>query len=62
MEATFDLFMDSQSLYRWALVAPDGEIIAQSEGYKTREGALDSIASVKKYAVKARIDETPGMT
>lgn len=62
MEATFDLFTDSHNLYRWALVAPDGEVIAQSEGYTTKQGALDSIAAVKKYALQARIDETSGMT
>lgn len=39
------------------LVAPNGEIIAQSEGYKAKDGAIKGAESVKKYAETAEILE-----
>lgn len=39
------------------LVAPNGEIIAQSEGYTTKDNCLNGIEAVKSYAPTAEIIE-----
>ncbi len=43
------------SEWYWNLRARNGEIIAQSEGYKTRQGALKGIRSVRLNAPVATI-------
>ena len=56
MMARFMVFRDSAKEYRWRLRHQNGNIIATSgEGYKTKRGALDAIASVKKNAPDAPI-------
>jgi len=45
--------------FYFVLAAPNGEIIAQSEMYQTKEGAKNGIESVQHYASTARLfDET----
>ena len=39
------------------LVAPNGEIIAQSEGYKSKDGCIKGAEAVKKYSQTAEILE-----
>lgn len=39
------------------LEAPNGEIIAQSEGYTTKDSCLNGIDAVKSYAPTAEIIE-----
>jgi len=39
------------------LVAPNGEIIAQSEGYTSKDGCIKGAEAVKKYAQTAEILE-----
>lgn len=39
------------------LKAPNGEIIASSEGYTTKDNCRNGIESVKKYAPNADIHE-----
>ena len=57
MEAKFVIFNDASGQYRFRLVAPNGEIIAASEAYSTRQACLDGIAAVKKYAPTAKIED-----
>jgi hypothetical protein len=57
MEAKFVIFNDASGQYRFRLVAPNGEIIAASEGYSTRQACLDGIEAVKKYAPVAKIED-----
>lgn len=47
--AKFEIFPDSAGEYRWRLRAANGEIVAQSEGYTSQEGAeraVDGIAQI----------------
>lgn len=46
----FELYRDKSSEFRFRLKAGNGEIIGVSEGYKTKSGASNGIASVKKNA------------
>jgi uncharacterized protein len=47
----------SDSQYMFNLKAGNGEIIATSERYTTRQGALNGIESVKKHAPGAPTED-----
>ena len=51
----FEIFQGLDYKWYFRLEAPNGKIIAQSEGYNDKRGANRGIASVKKNAGKARI-------
>ncbi len=51
----FEVYQDKAGEYRFRLKAKNGEIIATSEGYKTKTSCLNGIASVKKNAPEAEI-------
>ena len=53
----FELFADKAGEYRFRLKAKNGEIIAVSEGYKTKDSCENGIASVKKNAPEAEVVE-----
>jgi uncharacterized protein YegP (UPF0339 family) len=44
----YELFTDSASEYRFNLKAANGEIIAASEGYESKDGALNGIEAVQR--------------
>jgi len=46
--AKYKVFKDKKGEYRFNLVAGNGEVIASSEGYKTKQGALKGIKAVKR--------------
>jgi len=51
MKERFVLFQSSQNdEYYWHLKAPNHEIILQSEGYKSKVGSQNGIASVKEHS------------
>jgi uncharacterized protein YegP (UPF0339 family) len=53
---TFELFQDAAGEWRWRLVAPNGNIVADSgEGYASKQGAKRGIRSVKEGAPEASI-------
>ena len=56
----FEIYFDKAGLYRYRLIASNGESIAMSEeGYKSKSGVLNGIKSVSVHAVNAEIvDET----
>ena len=56
----FEIYFDKAGLYRYRLIASNGESIAMSEeGYKSKSGVMNGIKSVSINAVKADIvDET----
>ena len=54
---TFEVYKDIAGEYRFRLKAPNGEIIAVSEGYKAKKSCMNGIESVKKNAPKATIVE-----
>ena len=53
----FEVYTDSQGGFRFRLKAPNGEIIAVSEGYTTKAGCMNGIESVKKNAPIAEVVE-----
>ncbi|WP_227377268.1 HVO_2922 family protein [Haladaptatus halobius] len=56
IDSTFELYRDTAGEWRWRLVVPNGNIIADSgEGYKSKQGAKRGIRSVKNNASNARV-------
>lgn len=51
----FQVYRDSKGEYRWRLLAGNNEIVAISEGYTTKQGAINSANWVKKWAPVASI-------
>jgi uncharacterized protein YegP (UPF0339 family) len=49
----FEIFKDVVGKFRFRLRAQNGEIIAESQGYESKEGCQKGIASVKENASKA---------
>jgi uncharacterized protein YegP (UPF0339 family) len=44
----YEVFADANLEFRFNLIAPNGKIIASSEGYKSKQGCMRGIAAVKK--------------
>lgn len=57
MAAKFQLYKDKKGEFRFRLVASNGETIASSEGYKTKDSAKNGIESIKKNAASAVIED-----
>ncbi len=53
----FELYADKAGEFRFRLKARNGEVIAVSEGYKTKASCENGIASVKKNAPEAAVVE-----
>jgi uncharacterized protein YegP (UPF0339 family) len=51
----FEIYKDASGRFRWRLKAPNGEIIAASEAYESKDGCKNGINSVKTNAPKAEI-------
>ena len=51
----FELYVDKKGEYRFNLKARNGEIIAVSEGYKTKASCMNGIESVRKNAPGAEV-------
>ncbi len=49
----FEIFKDTVGKFRFRLRAQNGEIIAESQGYESKESCQKGIASVKENASKA---------
>jgi uncharacterized protein len=57
-EPVFEWYTDIAGKYRFRLKATNGEIIAVSEAYNSKESCIVGIESVKKNASIAKIVET----
>ena len=57
MAGKFELYTDKAGEYRFRLKAGNGQVIATSEGYSSKAGALNGIESVKTNAPGAEIVE-----
>ncbi|ADB29755.1 protein of unknown function DUF1508 [Kribbella flavida DSM 17836] len=57
MAAKFELYEDKSGGYRFRLKAGNGEVIASSESYQTKAGALNGIESIKTNAPGANVDD-----
>lgn len=53
----FELYTDKAGETRFRLKARNGQVIAASEGYKSKASALNGIESVKKNAPEATVTE-----
>lgn len=53
----FEMYQDKAGEYRFRLKAKNGEVIAVSEGYKSKDSCENGIESVKKNAPDAEIVE-----
>lgn len=51
----FKIFRDEVGEYRWRLVTGNNEIVAVSEGYTSKQGAIRSAQNVKFWASSATI-------
>ena len=56
-EARFEINRDISGDYRFRLVAPNGQTISVSDGYSTKDGAMNGIASVRENAAVAVVDD-----
>jgi hypothetical protein len=57
-EPVFEWYTDKAGKYRFRLKAANGEIIAVSESYNSKDSCVGGIESVKKNAPIAKIVET----
>ena len=51
----FVIYKDTAGYYRWRLVAGNGEKVAASEAYVSKQGAIDSADRIRKIAWDAII-------
>ncbi|PJZ43855.1 YegP family protein [Leptospira brenneri] len=59
MSAKFEIYKDKSGEFRFRLKAGNGEIIASSEGYSSKQACENGINSVKNNAGSAEIvDQT----
>ncbi len=53
----YEVYKDKADEFRFRLKARNGEVIAASEGYKSKDGCMNGIASVKKNAPDAAVEK-----
>lgn len=53
----FEVYADKKGEFRFRLKATNGQVIATSEGYKTKKACLNGVESVKKNAVDAKVEK-----
>lgn len=53
----FELWQDKKGEWRFNLKAGNGEVIASSEGYSTKQAAKAGIRSVRVNAVLSTVEE-----
>jgi len=56
-EPVFEWYQDKKGKFRFRLKAANGEIIATSEAYSSKDGCVNGIESVKKNAPIAKVVE-----
>jgi uncharacterized protein YegP (UPF0339 family) len=57
MPAEFEMKMNSAGKPYWRFKSANGEIVAVSEAYETKQGCLNGINSVKRDAASAAIHD-----
>ncbi|WP_347886544.1 DUF1508 domain-containing protein [Pseudarthrobacter sp. CC12] len=58
MAGMFELFMDSESSFRFRVTAPDGTVMAVSKAFENKNAAVAGIAAVREYAGMGLISDT----
>ncbi len=56
-EPVFEWYKDKAGKFRFRLKAANGEVIATSEAYSSKDGCVNGIESVKKNAPIAKVVE-----
>ncbi|MCJ7425318.1 YegP family protein [Candidatus Bathyarchaeota archaeon] len=56
-EAVFEIIKDKVGKFRFHLKAANGEIVATSEAYNSKQSCQDGIKSVKESAPKATVKD-----
>jgi uncharacterized protein YegP (UPF0339 family) len=51
----FEIYLDRAGEYRWRFKASNGEIVATSEGYTTKQSCQGSIQLIKMYSPAAAV-------
>ena len=57
MSGKFEVYEDNAGKFRFRLKANNGEIVAQSQSYESREGAHNGCEAVQRAAEGARIED-----
>jgi len=60
MAGKFEWFKDKKDKFRFRLKSGNGQIIAVSEAYESKDSCLNGIESVKKNASAAPVVEVAG--
>lgn len=55
MAGTFEVYTDKAGKFRFRLKAGNGEIVAASEAYESKQGALKGVDAVQRAADGAKI-------
>ena len=55
--AKFEIYKDRKGEFRWRLRANNNQVIASGEGYTTKAACKNGIASVKKNAGRAKVED-----
>jgi uncharacterized protein len=53
----FEIYRDRAGEFRWRLVAANNREVCWSEGYESKQGAIDSVNWVKYWAYSAPIHD-----
>jgi uncharacterized protein len=53
----FQIYLDSNGEYRWRMMTVNGEVLAASEGHKTKALCLFAIEAVRRMAEKSTVDD-----
>ena len=57
MAAKFEISKDHAGKFRFHLKAPNGEIIAASQGYESKASAEKGIEAIKTHAAGAKVED-----
>lgn len=57
MAGKFEVYQDAKGAYRFRLKAGNGQVIATGEGYSTKKACLNGIASIRRNAPDAELDD-----
>ncbi|MBN1786309.1 MAG: YegP family protein [Candidatus Methanofastidiosa archaeon] len=60
MGGKFEYYKDKSGKYRFRLKSSNGQVIAVSEAYNSKDACMNGIESVKKNAASAQVVEVEG--
>ena len=56
-ETSFEVYEDDAGQWRWRLKAANHEIVASSESYVDKAGAIRAVGSMKRWVENAAVEE-----